>query len=106
MCGGENILRNVTLERFNVAFTQSDLIRIRFVKDADHYGTVVENFTFRDIFFDPYEGQSVKVYLWGLNEKRITKNIHFDNVWIGDQEVMEGSPLLEMNDYVSGVTFE
>ena len=106
MCGGENILRNVTVERVNVAFTRSDLIRIRFAKDANHYGQVVENFTFRDIFFTPRAGQSVNVYLQGYSAGRPLRNVHFDNVWIGNEKIVEGSLLLKTGNYVYGVTFE
>lgn len=106
MCGGENILRNVTAERFNVEFTKSDLIRFRFAKDADHYGTAIENFTFRDIYFTPREGQTVGVYLQGLNDERAIRNVHFDNVWIGDEKLKESSDLLHCNEYVSEITFK
>ena len=106
MCGGENILRNVTAERFDVEFTKSDLIRLRFAKDADHYGTAIENFTFREIYFAPREGQTVGVYLQGLNDERAIRNVHFDNVWIGDEKLKESSDLLHCNEYVSEITFK
>ena len=106
MCGGENILRNITAERFNVAFSQSDLIRLRFTKDADHYGTTIENFTFRDIFFHPRQGQKVGIYLRGYSRTRTIKNIHFDNVWIGDEKITANSRLLHEDLHVSGLTFE
>ncbi len=106
MCGGENILRNVTFERFEVEFTQSDLIRLRITQDGGYYGRTVESFTFRDIFFEPWNGQVAGVYLQGYNAQRKVKNIHFDNVWIGNEKIVAGSPLLRQNKYTSEITFE
>ena len=105
MCGGENILRNVTVERVNAEFSQSDLIRLRFVRDSEHYGTVIENFTFRDIYFEPKGVQEVGVYLQGQSKARPVKGVTFENVWIGNQKITATSPMLHKNLYVSGLTF-
>ncbi len=106
MCGGTCVLRNVTLERFNVEFTQSDLIRIRYVEDGGYYGTSIENFTFRDIYFTPKAGQVVRIYLTGLDRKHTIKGVTFENVYIGDEKVTAKSSLLDKNEYVSKLTFK
>ena len=106
MCGGANILRNVTLERFNVEFTKSDLIRIRYTEDGGYYGTSVEDFTFRDIYFTPKAGQVARVYLTGLDRKHTIKGITFENVYIGDEKITAQSSLLDKNEYASKLTFK
>jgi polygalacturonase len=106
MCGGENILRNVTVERFNVAFTKSDLIRLRFTMDGEHYGSSIENFVFRDIYFAPREGQRVGVYLQAHSKWRAISGIRFENVYIGNEKLTARSSLLHKSDYVSKLTFE
>ena len=105
MCGGENILRNVTLERFNVEFTKSDLIRLRFTMDAEHYGFSLENFTFRDIYFIPREGQKAGVYLEGLNKWRSIKGVVFENVYVGNEKLTARSSAFHKNEYVTNFTF-
>lgn len=108
-CGGENIVRNITLERINMEGTRSALLRLHFVNDANSGGTwggTISNTTFRDIFFDPREGQTVKAYLQGHDENRSVRNVYFDNVWVGDEKIDADSPLLEQNSYVYDVTFE
>lgn len=104
-CGGENIIRDITLENFNVQFSRSDLIRLHIISDSGYFGATVEDITFKNIKFTPNEGQNVGIYLQGLNTERMIKNITFENVFIGDEEISASSSLLYTNSYVSGLNF-